>query len=691
MIEQDKKLDIRNDDGTWHRDKIVAEAPYYVTESGKTGDLTITKGKDYNNNQYERVYFSGIEDEILQSGDYIYLYITFEVDKQDVTRNIEKGDKNNLIEISSYSTYDAFAAVKSNTVGMIDRDSQPGNLDPEYDSTMEDDSDKAPAINIKLAEEKPRVIYGTVWEDERDSGKIKSNQYSTGNGVRDGGEQGVDGVIVQLVEIINDINGNKVGEYIWQEMLSGGTAYSYMNISGTLLDGDYGQAKTEKLSGMEPGEYYFEGYVPGDYIVRFIYGSDERTINANYNNGKSYNGQDYKSTVYLLGDDVDREWYDVRSTYLNGSLLSDARDREDVRLDVIDYSKQINFRVAEVLASADSTKKSALWEELAEETQMIAETAKMRVEVEYESNTTDGQANTTYTIPNVDFGLVARPKADLELNKEIEWIKITLADGSTLIDTEAGLKRNVNWVSNKIEKDKFIKGAIHIYMDEEVMQGANIQIKYKITITNNSEIDYTGYGSVGSAYYTGVKGADDHVVTTSIDYVADYLDNTLAYREQENATHGWKTIADIDRLQSIDNMSGNYLDGKIVETIKQNVNQILVNDSKSNIDLRPDEKVEYQLILTKTLTSSGDEDPTFDNIAEILQYSNEVGRRSELPGDQEPTKTPTVGYNDSDCTETITITPPTGENRAHYYVLATAVLAILVTGIVLIKKKVLDK
>ena len=684
LIEQDKKLDIRNDDGTWVKDKIVAEAPYYITESGQKGSLKINKNGTYNG--YNKVYLSGIEDEILQSGEYIYLYITFEVDKPDsVTRNIAKGDKNNLIEISSYSTYEAQAVVKTNTVGMIDRDSAPGNLNPADDSTIEDDSDKAPAINIKLSEEAPRRIYGTVWEDERDEKKAEKGEYSTGNGIRDNGEQGVDGVIVQLVEIVNDINGNKVGEYIWQEMFSGGTAYSYMNISGTLVDGDYGKEKQERISGMEAGEYQFEGYVPGDYIVRFIYGSDERTINPDMNNGKSYNGQDYKSTVYLQGEDVGREWYDVNSDYLNKTLLSDAKDREDRRMEVINYSKKVNFDIAEVLASPENKKKE-LWNELAEKTQMVAETAKMRVEIEKEKD-----SDSAYVIPNIDLGMVERPKADLELNKEIEWIKITLADGSTLIDTEAGIKKNVNWVSNRIYRDQFRKGAIHIYMDEEVMQGANIQIKYKITITNKSELDYTGNGTVGEAYYTGVKGASDYVVKTKINYIADYVDNTLAYREDDNTSGGWKSLAQIDNLQSVENMSGKYLDPNIVDTINKNVGQILVNDSKTNTALAPNEQTYVELILSKALSSSSKDDPTFDNIAEILQYTNDVGRRSEIPGDQDPTQDPTAGKNDSDCAEQITITPPTGENRAYYFVLITAVLVILSTGIILIKKKVLDK
>ena len=703
LVTEDVKLDIRKDDGTWIRDKIVAEAPYYSID-GKTiaGDLKVAEKADCEYDGFKEVRVSGIEDKILQSGEYIYVYLTFEVDKDKATRNIKQdttdNGKNNYVEISSYSTYDAGAVVKTNTVGMIDRDSAPGTLNPLNENTIEDDSDKAPPIKIYKAAPASREISGYVWEDERDQRKIEDGVYSTGNGKREGSEHLVNGVVVQLVEIITDVNGNKVGEYIWQEMLSGGTSYKYMDISGQIIDVDYGTEANGTLS-REDGKYIFTNFVPGDYIVRFKYGTDERTIDPKRNtSGKSYNGQDFKSTVYLLGDNVDREWYDLNDDVLRGNPLSAAKDIESNRIDVMNYSKVMTFEKAEVLESPYASRYSNgddLWATLAANTQMTAETAKIRIEVEKAKTTESGEKEKpwdTYQIQNLNFGLVERPKADLELNKEIVGIKITLADGSVLIDTEAGIKRNVNWVSNRITNGKFVRGAIHLYMDEEVMQGANIQIKYKITVTNNSEVDYTGRydNSVGDAYYTGRPGSNDRMVRTTVDFIADYVDTTLVYRADDNTTASWKSLEQAG-LPSIDEMSGKYLDSTIIESVKRNTSEILVTDS-ANKAMTPDSAPqEVILVLSKTISSNEDTDPTFDNVAEIIQYTNDVGRRSEIPGNQDPGENPTAGYNDSDRTETITITPPTGENRAHYYILATAVLAIMVTGVVLIKKKVLDK
>ena len=82
---------------------------------------------------------------------------------------------------------------------------------------------------------------------------------------------------------------------------------------------------------------------------------------------------------------------------------------------------------------------------------------------------------------------------------------------------------------------EYRQGRIHIYMDEEVMQGATIQITFKITVTNNSEIDYTGQnGNLGYAYYTGQVSSSDRIVTTTVDKIIDYVDNSLTFRKVDS-------------------------------------------------------------------------------------------------------------------------------------------------------------
>ena len=92
---------------------------------------------------------------------------------------------------------------------------------------------------------------------------------------------------------------------------------------------------------------------------------------------------------------------------------------------------------------------------------------------------------------------------------------------------------------------------------------------------------------------------------------------------------------------------------------------------------------------------------TFDNIAEVVKFENEVGRRDILaiPGNADPKEgefSTSLLEKDQSATEIITLTPPTGIDKVNFLsfqVLGVVVvaLAILAGGIVIIKKKVIEK
>ena len=685
LIRSDKKLDIRNENGTMEKDKIVAYAPYYGDKDGnKIGPLDTTEPETYSSN-YKKTYISGsgLKNLILQSGDNVYLYLTFEVDKDKATRTVKDGEKSNQIEITSYSTFEKNAITKSKTTGKIDRDSAPGNLDPENSSTLEDDSDIAPTINIYEAKEQVRTIDGVVWEDSRAKGDATKN-FLVGNGIREKGEKEINDVTVELVELIPSADGSETYYYVWQSMSSGSANYQSKDLST-------GETKGGTID-QKDGAYKFSNYIPGDYIVRFRYGDTTKTV-------KKYNGQDYKSTTYWGGEDINNEWYNFSSTRLSDNLYSDAKDNADRRKEVINYSTKMKNDIAKVLSAGENDSNYNLLNELISKTQMYATTAKIKVEVEYNTTKKDGESGYNgYNIQNIDFGLEERPKAKLELKKEVESIKITLADGSTLIDTAAGIKKNVQTIPESSNSRK----KLHIYMDEEVMQGANIQIAYKINVTNKSEIDYTALtlkdgkveGSLGDAYYTGKIGANDKQVTTSIDKIADYVDKSIVYRQVDNEGRNWED-GNMTKLVS-DNYIGYITSDDKADLSKaltdRGINQVLLNESKANERLKPGENVTYDLLLTKTISSSdSDDDLSYSNMAEVLQYTNTVGRRADIPGDQDPAKAKISTETDADFSEDVVITPPTGENRAHYFVLTGVILVIIAGGVFVIKKKVLDK
>ena len=109
-----------------------------------------------------------------------------------------------------------------------------------------------------------------------------------------------------------------------------------------------------------------------------------------------------------------------------------------------------------------------------------------------------------------------------------------------------------------------------------------------------------------------------------------------------------------------------------------------------------------KLVTSRTIASESDaDDMSFDNLAEVLRFENEVGRRDILaiPGNADPSVGPyatSLTERDQSATEVVTLTPPTGAdylNIMTFQVLLVVLagLVIVAIGIVVIKKKVLTK
>ena len=272
------------------------------------------------------------------------------------------------------------------------------------------------------------------------------------------------------------------------------------------------------------GWYGFTGFIPGDYTIRYTYGHDDATamtLNSQYIKGvnqKSYNGQDYQSTKYDAK--TGNYWYKDTSI-----AKSDATDDVNRRNQVIAYSKQTSGREitnhkAEVFKSYENPQPSHinseynrnLANELEQNTYRIAYTPKMSVEVEYATtNVTGNQSSDKYThkIQGIDFGIVERPKEELTLAQEVDNVKVTLANGTELINKKAGKTDHLKEVGNKFD----------ITLDDELKNGAVIEVTYKLIVTNNSE-----------------KG----IGNTRAKNVINYVSNNLSFDLADNMENGKK-------------------------------------------------------------------------------------------------------------------------------------------------------
>lgn len=695
LINEDYYLDIMNENSQLES-TLIARPSYYETSTGRTGNLTWGEKQDGKKfDGYNTIYTNGLKDLILASGEKVDIYITFEVLK-DQNRSILLGEKNNVAEITNYSTFKRDATNKDLTEGLIDKDSNAGNSIPTDIHTFEDDTDSAPTINIKLHEDNTeRRLNGLVWEDERNV-TLQTGQI-VGNGSLQKSEDKINGVRIQLVEKIN-VNGKEY-EYIWKEMFTGETNYKYVDYNGNVSESN--------LQSIQKGEYLFSSYIPGNYIVRFIYGDTVKTILTTNNGGKndiSYNGQDYKSTAYQTGMNLEQEWYDLGSQNLNDESIriSDARDNELRRLNVIKYSQVITNNKGEILAVPyASPENNDLIEQLRSNTWMYSDTSKIRVEVEYNTTNTSGNEQHSYNIRNIDLGLEERPRTKIDVIKDILGVKITLANGNVLVDTVNG-------------KDDFIKivpssslnprGQWYITLDSELTNNATIEVIYKITIANNSQIDTvanipdslegitqtSNMGQyLGRTYYTGKDSNDNNIVKTKVDDTIDYLDNNFVFTIDNN--NNWQVV------QRQDLLSNGLINDTVSQILIDNNHRTLLQTQALNNILNPGETVSTNLILSKIMSSENSEDDlTYDNMAEIIRFTNTVGRRNAgdkadkgaIPGNQDPYSN--EKEHDADYSPTITVGPSTGENRIYYIISATAAI-ILVVGIILIKKKVLKK
>ena len=802
---------IRQSNGIPHS-TLVAEQSYYERENGEKVKIKWNDTGRYYTDPYpglKTIYTTDLKDIILVSNEEINIYVTFEVDKNK-EKEIIKGDKRNIVEVTNYSTYTNGSSQKVNPEGLIDKDSEPGNTNPYKTNEYEDDTDEAPVLDIKLYEDEDdkntlnygrngRIIDGMVWEDERT--KLLESGQKVGDGIRDENEDRVQGVRVQLIEKIDDPVTGAEYEFVWKQMYTGlnnSNNYTYTKNSGsrTNTDTDNTSNGSNPLgfgdgNKVENGQYVFNDFIAGNFIVRFIYGDEEKTYLTNSEdssvnkkltedtgglNKVSYNGQDYKSTTYQLGTNPDRRWYDLGETAQNNKLMSDAKDDQARRQKVMEYSNTITNKNAEVLASFDARmSKNQYGDErdyygnkeqqkaLRDNTWMFADTSRFNIEGEYNTTNTKGEyktqkseekENSTYRIKNIDFGIEERPETKIELNKEIIGIKVSTADSTqkseVIIDTANGVNKNVNWtpkikteeISEEYKRKtkkyiytqgkhgytRYTQGRYHIYMDDEVMLGTNIQIDYKITISNTGEVDYIGKdGSLGVAYYQGrVDYNSDKIVTTHVDKILDYVDNSIVFR-YENDAGDWQLIEnwhefkkDTDEAETNENVIKhmkelgylnpdlNIVQTKSATTVNQPINQVIVTESLKDIELKPEEskekngiatQTEVYLTLLKTFSPEDDADTlSYRNVAEIIQLTNTAGRRDmdAIPGNQNPNVRDQDGVlpdeYDADVTEQVIITPPTGANKSTYYVLGVVgILIIIGTTIFIIKRKVVDK
>ena len=578
----------------------------------------------------------------------------------------------NIVEINSYSTYSDKDFTKS--YAGIDSDSNPGSTIPGNKDTYEDDTDYAPGLILEVAN--PREIKGTVFEDNAvDPTEGGTNRERLGNGQFDKEEKTISGVKVGLYSIDDfieeeDRSGNVTNIKLEEDAVSVGT---------TTYEGD------NKDSTGKDGTFTIKDFVPGEYRIVYTWGDDKYTI------------EDYKSTIWTSDNKNEKDgnpntWYRVNTD----KRYSDALDNYATRLKIDSEDTSID--------KMDSMTNSMTFG------------VELKDDIYNRKTEISGIGKVTFSIENIDFGVIERPRQSIDVTKRAKSMKMTLANGQVIADAKIvekdgklQLEQQVKGViyTEPSDKNNPKNGQIKAEIDNELIQGSKVEIEYEIKVQNNSEIDYDS-----EKYYCyGEK--DVEIVKIKASGVYDYLDNTMIANDENTE---WETIKDYNEKVSKPTVIEEYLhkyqssstdaSGNTeirigYEKFEEQYSEAIGNWRIENIITARKKRLADKTILHNA-NLEGEIAPGEFNMAsltasKILTNTDEIELNNDVEI-TEVTRTAKTGRKVTpkytslyDRGETVTITTPTGENKNYILITIVAIsfFVILGTGIVFIKKKIL--
>ena len=582
-----------------------------LDENGSiTGEELVHTDTEYNEQYAKTVIETNSKIEAQQQTD---IYIEFQLSREQVVTLLNDGEVlDNVVEINSYSVFDS----EGNVYAGIDKDSNPASTTPGNEATYQDDTDSAPGFKLELAD--ARTLSGKVFLDST-TGELMTGEIRQGSGAYEEGELGIEGVAITLTE-------------------------------------NTGSGKVYTATTDENGDFLITDYIPGDYTLTYTWGNETYTV------------QKYKGTVYDSSrDQTNKQWFkedvETRKTDAIDNYNQDQEAPKGSRIQIDEELKTITNNTEITRHQMDST------------------TPTMGIGVEYESVYTASSGDRyTYEINNVDFGIVERARQKLDLAKRVGSVKVTLANGQVLVDATFDENGNVTGEANHLthmgpsETASPENGYVRVEMDNELIQGATLEVGYVITTTNLSELDY-----LSENYYTyGTVEGD--IVTITPTAIIDYLDNDWAFDDTRNPDWEVRTIDEIKDI--VADVVYNNENSTITEKT------ILYTESLRDEKLEPTQSASVNLVVSKILTTS--DDISIDNEAEINRLDKTGGSKpDEIPGNYIPGTGRTEA--DDNIAETVIVTPATGANLAFILPISIGIIALVIlgVGILLIKRKTL--
>lgn len=748
-------------------------AGYSVTLNGTdiTGSVTISDSSRYgitaqdsantsytnaSGDQYKELFVRFNTGYMITDGDVLKIRLTFKMDQASANlynklyTDKENADYSRTWEIGNYAEINGYMTRD----GYLDADSRPGNfsieefetLKAEYQSAYSnfvnnrtDDNarmlklalgrltdvreDDAWYVSLTLTNSGyVREIHGSVWEAITDEVHTATDLQNYEGLLTYIQENGLADLRVELVEICDD---------------------------GT-------QIVRGKHTTGENGDYQFTSYIPGDYVVRFIYGEEDKDVRGKTTNtvGETLqvNGQYYQSTKANDQTDVTKYWYDTDEETRYSDAYDDAKSRVEQINAVIENTEEPS-------TSSDYEYDGVLEVESYRHKDVIyAYTSTMNLEVEYVRPELEGDRENTfyeYKVMNVDLGLTPRAFADLNIDKYVSNIKIYLQDGSLQLDANIDKEGNVTYLNDDMytnivipnsDSATYLDGLIETLFDEQLLNGATLEITYTFTVSNDGEYDTIKYiysegreepveviyygedytvipqteqdrGEGIILYHAGNgenytleqyrTGNDERIeIRTAATNIVDYIDPALNFTQTNKA--GQEINRDWE-LTQLDDFNA-YREFNTELMSKYNTYIRGTDDNALYTRLLPGETATTTLTLSKVLATTSTETNNYEysNLVEVTKIHSDSGKVIDIEGyDVNGTIDPETSENKwipdivdpyyptlaTSKSETIVIHAPTGMNIIQNYtsnlIIVLVVLVILAVGIVLIKKFVL--
>ena len=688
-----------------------------------------------------------IEDRKISAGKREVLEVTFRTDANTIAKilNNPTGIKFDFMaEVKTYSTYanneeNAFNRAEGiYAYASIDKNSAARNAQVQIDTddsfvtdTFENDTTIAPTF--KLSKGTQTELSGIVYEDSpKESTPIKISGNNIYERVGDGIYNNENVMANVLVELLSVPMEN--GQYDSDTARTGENGRQEYDVAKLYQENKTTQGETSKVLARtytnEKGEYKFEGLTAGNYVIKYTYGKNMKDVDENgqekgtirsataiyTSDGKTklkeIEAREYKSTVITSGEISNAMNITDGKAHLNGDyswFLKSPETRYSDAVDDVEYRANLE-KEAKVNYEILKGTKTYVYENIEAYTPYF----KLGVEEfnDQQSGATletqeDGTLNYVFTIDNVDFGLIERPIVDLQVDKVITGLKVSLGNGQVLINGDPS-KESLPYVRTGL--DDFVP----IEMDTELLQNATIEEEYTIKITNNSELDYSIYPIWGTDntqkvalrrnyYYYGTQEglSTDEAVTARIDVLGDYIGSELT--ADESTMPEWNKRA-IEELTSYNgtNLFTTENDGKKEKTLRDGKYTIYTTNTFNNpneeiVTIGQTKSIAYKV---SRLLAVNTDTMKYTNDVEILQYSGYSQNKDKTENTYNRVKDTTPGNlvpggameDDEDSVRT-TITPPTGTIISRWLYVTTVAAGLILVGatIIFIRKRVLVK